>query len=62
MHFKPKIDLNKRFSADTKIYRNFILYFFPYENKAKVGYFSKIAEIFSNAKNGPVCPDGWKLT
>ena len=24
---------------------------------SKVEYFSKIAEIFSNAKNGPVCPD-----
>ena len=53
--------LNKQFVE------TLILYFFSlwkHENKtlSKVGYFSKIAEIFSNAKNGPVCPDSWKLT
>ena len=42
-----------------------ILYFFAHENKkkepSKLGYFSNIAEVFSNAQNSPVFPDSLKL-
>ena len=42
-----------------------ILFFFAYENmektSSKVEYYSKIAEIFSTAKNDPVCLDSRKL-
>ena len=41
-----------------------ILYLFAQKVKtpSKVAYFNKIAESFSTAKDGLVCPDIWKLT
>ena len=33
-----------------------------FKTPSKVAYFNKIAESFSTAKDGLVCPDIWKLT
>jgi hypothetical protein len=68
MHFKVKIELFLTFIIINSLVQTLqfvetlILYIFPHENmkktSTKVGYFSKIAEIFSNTKNDPVFPDG----
>ena len=43
------------------MYKNYNFVFVK-ETPSKVGYFSKIAEIFSIVQIGQVCPEGWKQT
>ena len=50
--------VNKLFSVDaTMCRRSDVLLAMSMKTPSKVGYFSKIAEIFGTAKSGPVCPN-----
>jgi hypothetical protein len=48
-------------SAETLTLYNIFSSWKHEKKPSKVGYFRKIAEIFTTAKNSPICLDSWKL-